>query len=116
MKNMIKSSSTLPAFIVSKKPRNARRSRLRDITLLLGILLLAVRASTSWWLLLQYVMAVDAIEIYKLLPKIDCGQCPSKSCIAHAKAVAEDRGRLAECIRLMPYGLMLIAGLFSQGR
>ena len=81
-----------------------------------GFSLLAVRASRRADLLLQYVMAVDAIEIYKLLPKIDCGQCPAKSCIAHAKAVAEDRGRLAECIRLMPYGLMLIAGLFSQGR
>jgi acetyl-CoA decarbonylase/synthase complex subunit gamma len=61
-------------------------------------------------------MAVDAIEIYKLLPKIDCGQCPAKSCLALAKLIAEDRARLSECTRLTPYGLMLIAGLFSQGR
>jgi CO dehydrogenase/acetyl-CoA synthase gamma subunit (corrinoid Fe-S protein) len=61
-------------------------------------------------------MAVDVIEIYKLLPKIDCGQCPAKSCMAFAKAVTEDYGRLSECVRLTPYGLMLIEGIFSQGR
>ena len=61
-------------------------------------------------------MSVDAIEIYKFLPKIDCGQCSVKSCMALAKAVSEDYGRLLECVRITPQGLMLIEGLFSQGR
>ncbi|NJD57655.1 MAG: hypothetical protein FIA94_14795 [Nitrospirae bacterium] len=61
-------------------------------------------------------MAVDSIDIYRFLPKIDCGQCPAKSCMAFAKAVSEDYGRLSECARLTPYGLMLIEGIISQGR
>lgn len=62
------------------------------------------------------VMVPDAHEIYRFLPKIDCGQCPAKSCMALAKEVAKDHGKLSECVRLTPYGLMLIEGLFSQGR
>jgi len=61
-------------------------------------------------------MAADAVEIYRFLPKIDCGQCSAKSCMAFAKEVAEDYGMLSGCVRLTPYGLMLIEGLFSQGQ
>jgi len=62
------------------------------------------------------VMAVNATEIYKFLPKIDCGQCPAMSCMALAREVAEDYCKISQCIRLTPYGIMLIEGLFSQGR
>ncbi len=61
-------------------------------------------------------MAVDANEVYRFLPKIDCGQCPAKSCMALAREVAEDYSKLSQCVRLTPYGLMLIEGLFSQGQ
>jgi len=61
-------------------------------------------------------MPVDPVDIYRFLPKIDCGQCPAKSCMFLAKEVAQNPGKLSECVRLTPYGLMLIEGLFSQGR
>ncbi len=61
-------------------------------------------------------MAVEAYEIYRFLPKIDCGQCPAKSCLALAREVAEDYSKLSQCTRLTPYGLMLIEGLFAEGR
>lgn len=62
------------------------------------------------------VMVPDAHEIYRFLPKIDCGQCPAKFCMALAKEVAVEYDKLSQCVRLTPYGLMLIEGLFSQGR
>ena len=61
-------------------------------------------------------MDVDVIEIYRLLPKIDCGQCPGKSCMALAKAVSEDCGMLSECSRLTTYGLMMLKALLCQGQ
>jgi ArsR family metal-binding transcriptional regulator len=59
---------------------------------------------------------VDVIEIYRLLPKIDCGQCSSGSCVAFAKDVLEDCRRLSECTRLSPYGFMIIKALLCQGQ
>jgi CO dehydrogenase/acetyl-CoA synthase gamma subunit (corrinoid Fe-S protein) len=61
-------------------------------------------------------MDIDIVEIYKLLPRIDCGQCPSKSCVAFAKAVSEDCSRLSECTRLTAYGLMMIKSLLCGGQ
>ncbi len=61
-------------------------------------------------------MEVDVIEIYKLLPKIDCGQCSSKSCMAFAEAVVEDCRRLSECARLSMHGAMMIKSLLCQGQ
>ncbi len=61
-------------------------------------------------------MDVDVIEIYGLLPRIDCGQCPAMSCMAFAKAVLDDCGMLSECGRLTPYGLMMIKALLCQGQ
>jgi ArsR family metal-binding transcriptional regulator len=61
-------------------------------------------------------VGVDVIEIYRLLPKIDCGQCSSGSCTAFAKDVLEDCSRLSECTRLSPYGLMMIKTLLCQGK
>jgi ArsR family metal-binding transcriptional regulator len=66
--------------------------------------------------LLQYNMGVDVTEIYRLLPKIDCGQCPAKSCIAFAKALSEDCGMLSECGRLSAYSIMMIEALLCQGQ
>lgn len=64
----------------------------------------------------QGKIPVDVIEIYRLLPKIDCGQCSAKSCMAFARGVSEDREVLPECASLTSYGLMLIEALFSRGQ
>ena len=61
-------------------------------------------------------MDVEVIEIYKLLPRIDCGQCPSKKCMAFAKAIKKDCGMLSECVRLTESGLMMIEALFCRGQ
>jgi ArsR family metal-binding transcriptional regulator len=61
-------------------------------------------------------VGVDVIEIYRLLPKIDCGQCSSGSCTAFARDVLEDCSKLSECTRLSPYGLMMIKTLLCQGK
>jgi len=61
-------------------------------------------------------MAVDITEVYRLLPKIDCGQCPAKSCMAFAKAVSEVPEKLPECARITTYGLMMIEALLCEGQ
>lgn len=55
-------------------------------------------------------------EIFRLLPRIDCGQCPCGSCEKFAKAVAQDCGMLPECQRLTPTGLMLIKAKLCEGQ
>ncbi|HET6514243.1 MAG TPA: (Fe-S)-binding protein [Thermodesulfovibrionales bacterium] len=61
-------------------------------------------------------MDIEVIEIYKLLPRIDCGQCSAKICMAFAKAVSEDCGMISECVRLTEYGRMMIEALLSRGQ
>jgi len=61
-------------------------------------------------------MAVDIIEVYRLLPKIDCRQCPARSCMAFAKAVSEDPEKLSECVRITTNGLMMIEALLCEGQ
>jgi acetyl-CoA decarbonylase/synthase complex subunit gamma len=59
-------------------------------------------------------MDVEVIEIYKLLPRVDCGQCSAKTCMAFARAILEDRVTLSECVRLTPHGLMMIEDLLCR--
>lgn len=61
-------------------------------------------------------MDVEVIEIYKLLPRIDCGQCSARTCMAFAMAVKEDIGVLSECTRLTESGSMMIRALFCRGQ
>jgi CO dehydrogenase/acetyl-CoA synthase gamma subunit (corrinoid Fe-S protein) len=55
-------------------------------------------------------------EVYKYLPRIDCGQCIAGSCLAFAKMVLEDCTMLSDCTRLSPYGRMLVQSLLCRGR
>ena len=45
-------------------------------------------------------MALTGIEIYKLLPKTNCGDCGVPTCLAFAMALAAGKTELDKCPRL----------------
>ena len=42
-------------------------------------------------------MALTGLDIYKLLPKTNCGECKSPTCLAFAMRVAQKQAALALC-------------------
>jgi len=42
-------------------------------------------------------MALTGIEIFKLLPKTNCGKCGVPTCLAFAMALAAGKAELASC-------------------
>ncbi len=44
----------------------------------------------------------NPLEIYKILPKTNCGKCLLPSCLAFAAAVVEGRKKLRDCAELEP--------------
>jgi len=45
---------------------------------------------------------MNPLEIYKLLPKTNCGECPSKTCMSFAVQVKVDAGTLVDCPHVDP--------------
>lgn len=45
-------------------------------------------------------MALSVVEICKLLPKIDCKKCGYPTCLDFARAVAEKKASLDQCLKL----------------
>jgi acetyl-CoA decarbonylase/synthase complex subunit gamma len=42
-------------------------------------------------------MALTGLDIYKLLPKTNCGECKSPTCLAFAMRVAQKQASLEDC-------------------
>ena len=42
-------------------------------------------------------MALTGIQIFKLLPKTNCGECGSPTCLAFAMALAAGKAELEKC-------------------
>ena len=42
-------------------------------------------------------MALTGLDIYKLLPKTNCGECKSPTCLAFAMRVAQKQASIEEC-------------------
>ncbi|HID31087.1 MAG TPA: acetyl-CoA decarbonylase/synthase complex subunit gamma, partial [Desulfobacterales bacterium] len=42
-------------------------------------------------------MALTGIQIYKLLPKTNCGECGVPTCLAFAMSLAAGKAELAAC-------------------
>lgn len=55
-------------------------------------------------------LTLSPLEIYKLLPKTNCGRCLLPSCLAFAAAVAAGRRKLPECPGLDPGRVAEITG------
>ncbi len=54
------------------------------------------------------------LEIYKLLPKSNCGKCLLPSCLAFAAALAAGRQPLSDCPDLAPEAAAQLAGRLTQ--
>lgn len=45
-------------------------------------------------------MGVSYIDIYKLLPRIDCGKCGRATCLMFATALIEGKAAPEECTKM----------------
>jgi hypothetical protein len=59
-------------------------------------------------------MALSVLDIYKLLPRQNCGDCGYKSCLAFAAAVIKDGVSLEGCFHLPEATGKIIPGLQTQ--
>ena len=58
--------------------------------------------------------ALTPLEIYKLLPRTNCGKCRLPSCLAFAGALGAGRQALADCPDLAPEAAAILAGRLSR--
>jgi len=54
-------------------------------------------------------MALTGLDIYKHLPKTNCGKCSSPTCLAFAMKLAAKKASLAECPGISEEGKMVLA-------
>ena len=58
---------------------------------------------------------MNPLEIYKLLPKKNCGECPQKTCMSFAVALQGDADLLDQCRHTEPAKLSAIKSLLTSG-
>ena len=58
---------------------------------------------------------MNPLEIYKLLPKTNCGECASKTCMSFAVALGANPVCLEQCIHLAPEKRDIIRSLLVKG-
>lgn len=58
---------------------------------------------------------MNPLEIYKLLPRLDCGECPSRTCMPFALLVAGSPEALGQCTRLDPGARSAIEAILCRG-
>jgi hypothetical protein len=58
---------------------------------------------------------MNPLEIYKLLPKTNCGECSSKTCMSFAVQVKVSADRLGECRHIDPEKLSKIEAMVVKG-
>jgi hypothetical protein len=59
-------------------------------------------------------MALSVLDVYKLLPRQNCGDCGYKSCLAFATAAIKDGASLDGCLHLSDAADKIIPGLQFQ--
>jgi hypothetical protein len=57
---------------------------------------------------------MNPLEIYKLLPKKNCGECPQKTCISFAVALQADPDCIDQCTYLEPEKLSAIRSMLTR--
>lgn len=57
---------------------------------------------------------MNPLEIYKLLPKKNCGECPQKTCMSFAVALQGDAGLLDQCRHIEPARLSAVKSLLTS--
>lgn len=58
---------------------------------------------------------MNPLEIYKLLPKTNCGECGSKTCMPFAVSLGGDPGRLEQCRHIETSKREAIKSMLVQG-
>ena len=58
---------------------------------------------------------MNPLEIYKLLPKLNCGECTPKTCMSFAVSLGGNPGSLAQCRHIKQENLDAIKSLLAQG-
>jgi ArsR family metal-binding transcriptional regulator len=43
---------------------------------------------------------MDPLEVYKRLPRIDCGECPEGKCLAFALKLSKGQRDVSECLKI----------------
>ncbi len=59
---------------------------------------------------------MNLLDIYKKLPRINCGECPAKTCMAFAVKLANRELSLSECIKLTEQARKGIDAMLSDVR
>lgn len=58
---------------------------------------------------------MNPLEIYKLLPRTNCGECPQRTCMAFAIHLKTNPGGLNECRYLEPTTVSEIKSMLNEG-
>jgi len=58
---------------------------------------------------------MNVLDLYKLLPKTNCGECPQKRCMAFAIRLKTDQDGLNECRYLSPERIEEIRSMLKEG-
>ena len=60
------------------------------------------------------VFVRNPLEVYALLPKTNCGQCPARTCLAFASALVRGEKKPADCPHLAAAGAAAIAAYLEE--
>jgi len=57
---------------------------------------------------------MNPLEIYKRLPRINCGECTASTCMAFAVKVSGNKAEIAECVKLTEKARDELAGMLDS--
>ncbi len=58
---------------------------------------------------------MNPLEIYKHLPRTNCGECAARTCMSFAVSLQGNPGQLGQCPHLSPSGISAIKSMLTRG-
>lgn len=58
---------------------------------------------------------MNPLEIYKLLPKLNCGECIARTCMSFAVSLGSNAGYLEQCTHIEPDKIVIIESMLKKG-